>query len=89
MGRQFDIFVDGAETEIKSLEPGATAGTVRNKFKIAKGQARNLIIDARESGLSIEEAKRGIRMGYGAYADKIDRVEIIGDSFYLDEKVRR
>jgi hypothetical protein len=48
--RQPDALVDGRVTEFKSLSRGASDATVKNQLRTAKGQAPNVVIDARGSG---------------------------------------
>lgn len=58
--RTADAIVDGHRVEFKTLEPGAKSGTIVNQVQrsIRKGgQARDIIVDARRSGLSEVEAK--------------------------------
>ncbi len=87
--RRGDAFVDGIETEFKRLlESGADHNRVRNVIgKSAKGggQARNIFIDARGSGLTLEEAERGLAQAFGLKrnADRFDVVEILGDDFFI------
>ncbi|HEY7415561.1 MAG TPA: hypothetical protein VH593_10240, partial [Ktedonobacteraceae bacterium] len=55
--RTGDALVNGVPTEFKSLDPGATSDSVRNTVQRSikrGGQARNIIIDARGSGLTEE-----------------------------------
>ena len=83
-GRQGDRIIDGVKSELKSLDPGATSNTVRNVVNNSirgGGQARNIIIDARGSGLTEAEAARGIARARGISRGKIDNIRIIGDGF--------
>jgi hypothetical protein len=83
-GRQGDRFVDGVKTEYKTLDPGATSATIRNTVNnsIRKGgQARQIIIDARGSGLTEAEALKGIERAMGVSRGKVDRIRVIGDGF--------
>jgi len=78
--------VDGLKHEFKTLDPGAGSNTIRNiinKSKKRGGQARDWVIDARGSGLSEAEARRGLGRAVGAYGDKIDRITVIGDNYYF------
>src|SRR2546422_9151059 len=53
--RSADALVAGRLTEFKSLAPGAGSGTMRNTINQSikgGGQARDIIIDARSSGLT-------------------------------------
>ncbi|MDY0810580.1 RHS repeat-associated core domain-containing protein [Kitasatospora purpeofusca] len=80
--RMGDAEVDGVLTEFKSLKPGATNNTVKNDLNKAKGQARDVFIDARDSGLSEEEARRGIGRFLGANGqDRLNQIRILGDGF--------
>jgi len=84
-GRQADAYVDGVLHEFKTLDPGAASGRIKNVVSESLkggGQARNLIIDARGSGLSLPEAQRGIRRALGAAPGKLDRITIIGDDYF-------
>ncbi|NJO14489.1 MAG: hypothetical protein HC877_01700 [Thioploca sp.] len=76
--------IDGVQTEYKTLDPGATPSTVKNVVNNSirrGGQARQIIIDARGSGLTREEALAGIRKAMGISRGKIDQLRIIGDGF--------
>lgn len=84
VGRQGDRIIDGIKTEYKTLDLGATQNTVKNVVNnsIRKGgQARQIIIDARGSGLTREEAITGIEKAMGISRGKIDQLRIIGDGF--------
>lgn len=76
-----DALVDGVPWEFKSLGPGATNATVRNRLNDAKGQARNALVDARGSGLTEAEARRGIARFVGANPGRMDAIRIVGDGF--------
>jgi hypothetical protein len=82
--RTADAEVDGVESEFKSLSPGAKNSTVRNSINNSirrGGQSRDMIIDARGSGLTKVEAQRGLARAKNIARGKIDSVRIIGDSF--------
>lgn len=66
MVRNPDLIVDGVATEVKTLAVGATNLAVKNAWRHAEGQARVLLIDARRSGLTEDEADRGMARGAGA-----------------------
>lgn len=69
------------------MEPGATDGTIKNtvaKSIAGEGQARQIIIDARGSGLSKETAIKGTYRALGASNGKLDFIEVIGDGFFLE-----
>ncbi len=60
-GRTADARVNEVPVEFKSLDPGASDRTVKAALNSAKGQARYAVIDARGSGLTEDQADRGIR----------------------------
>lgn len=60
-GRTADARVNGISVEFKSLDPGASDRTVKAALNSAKGQARHAVIDARDSGLTEDQAHRGVR----------------------------
>jgi hypothetical protein len=77
-GRKPDALVDNTYTEFKSLDSGASNKTVKSALKDAKGQAAQAVIDARDSGLSEEEAGRGMRRFLGTpYGHRLDAIRII------------
>lgn len=83
-GRNPDAEVDGKPTEFKSLDFGATSATVKNQINNSirrGGQARDIIIDARISGLIESEAERGLERAKNITRGKIDCVRIIGDRY--------
>ncbi len=79
-----DATVDGVPTEFKSLDEGATNGTVKNQLNSAAGQADHAILDARNSGLTEEEAQRGINRFQGASPGKLKAIRIIGKGWEID-----
>jgi hypothetical protein len=86
-GRKPDAAVDGIPTEFKCLDPGASDRTVKAALTSAKGQAREVVIDGRDSGLTSEDADRGVRRFLGApYADRVDAIRIIGADHELEWK---
>lgn len=83
-GRNADAEADGIRTEFKSIQPGSTSATVKNQINNSirrGGQARNIIIDARDSGLTLAEANRGLERAKNISRGKIDSVRIIGDDY--------
>jgi hypothetical protein len=78
-----DALVDGVPTEFKSLDPGASNATVKAALNDAKGQARDVVIDARGSGLTQAEAERGIRRFLGAHPKRFDHIRIVADGFEI------
>ena len=87
--RTADAIVDGRPAEFKSMSPGADSATVRNEINNSirgPGQARDIILDARGSGLSEAEAIRGLNRVGGITRGKIDSVRIIGDGYDITRK---
>lgn len=86
-GRTPDAQVDAVSVEFKSLDPGASDRTVKAALNSAKGQARHAVIDARGSGLTEDEAQRGIRRFFGTpHGNRMDAVLIIGNNYSIDWK---
>jgi hypothetical protein len=84
--RAADALVAGRRTEFKSLDLGASSTTIRNTINHSikgGGQARDIIIDARGSGLTPIEAERGLGRVAGITRGKLDSVHIIGDGYHL------
>jgi hypothetical protein len=79
--RRADARLCGTEVEFKTLRPGASAATVKHALKRAKGQAPQVILDARHSGLEPSEADRGVRAHLGTPYRKVEVLRIIGDGF--------
>lgn len=90
-GRQGDRFVDGVKTEYKHPRPkpdGRPPDSITIKNNVTKsirkgGQARDIIIDARGTGLTKAEAERSIRraMHPDVSRGKVDNLRVIGDGF--------
>jgi len=79
-----DALVDGKPVEFKTLDPGATSGTIKNQVNKSisgMGQARDIVIDARGAGLDATEAARGLDRVGGITRGKLDSVHIIGDGY--------
>ena len=81
--RTADAAVDGVAHEFKTLLPGATSARVRNCLNRAKGQASRVVIDARGSGLTRDEAVRGLARAVAAYPDRFRLVRVICDDYDL------
>ena len=85
-GRQGDAYVDGIKTEFKTLGSGATPNTIKNDVnKSIKygGQARNFVIDARNTSLTKEEAEQGVFKALGISRGKVDYIEVIGKDYFF------
>ncbi|MFI5781461.1 hypothetical protein [Nocardia sp. NPDC051570] len=79
-----DAEVDGHPTEFKTMSPGATNTNVRNALNSAKGQADTAIIDGRGSGLTQDEAQRGVNRFLGANpAGRMTSIRIVGDGWEI------
>jgi hypothetical protein len=86
-GRQGDALIDGVLHEFKTLAPGATSSTIRNVVNNSirrGGQARNIVIDARGSGLSEADALEGATRALGISRGRIDNISIIGDGYFFN-----
>jgi hypothetical protein len=82
--RSRDALVDGIPTEFKTPDLGANGSTIKNQINDSTrrgGQARNMIIDARGSGLTEAEAMRGLARAKNITRGRIDSVRVIGDGF--------
>ena len=85
-GRQCDAFVDGIKTEFKTLNKYATPNTIKNDVNKSirqGGQARNFVIDARNTILSKDEAEQGVFKALGISKDKVDYIEVIGKGYFF------
>jgi hypothetical protein len=84
--RNADALVDGVRTELKKLD-GSVSKTIKNqvnKSKSGTGQAPNIIIDARGTGMTKEEALRGLKRALGGANEKVTKVtsiRVVGDGF--------
>lgn len=86
-GRTADARVNDVPVEFKSLDPGASDRTVKAALNSAKGQARYAVVDARGSGLTEDQAHRGIRRFSGTpHGNRLDAVLVIGDNYNIDWK---
>jgi hypothetical protein len=89
-GRQGDAIIDGLKHEFKTLDPGAMSNTVKNGVSASikrGGQARNIVIDARGSGLIEAEAIRGLGRAQGISRGLLDNITIIGDDFFITRAI--
>src|SRR5262249_21602026 len=88
--RQPDALVDGRVTEFKSIRPGASDATLKNQLRAAQGQAPNVVIDARSSGLDENSASLGLRRFLGSpWAQGRYTTILILDDDYLIGNLRR
>ncbi len=80
INRTPDAEVDGHAVEFKSLEPGADNSTIKNRLNEAKKQADRAILDTRGSGMSEDEARRGLARFLGTNA-RMTEIRIMGDGW--------
>ena len=86
--RTADFLVNGVQAELKTASKGGTINQFLNQVLRGKGQARNIIIDARNADITrAEAAKRLQRVVESDFTTgKIDSVEVIlkdGTSLFL------
>ncbi len=95
--RLFDCTIGGRKADIKSLDPGGSSNTMRNRTRESTsrgGQARDLVFDLRRSGVGESEARDGVARIWGLYGlsgargHKVDRIYVIGDGYYFEEDAR-
>ena len=82
-GRNCNTEVNGVRTELKKLKAGR-AETLANRIGKSTrrgGQARNLVIDSRGTGMTRDEADRGIAKERPVARGRLDYVHVVGDSF--------
>ena len=84
--RQPDALVDGRVTEFKSLSRGASDATVKNQLRTAKGQAPNVVIDARGSGLAEDSAAHGLRRFLGSpwARGRYESILVLGEDYRIE-----
>lgn len=85
-GRQADAFVDGVKTEFKTLDAGAVPSTIKNTVNQSirrEGQARRMVLDARNTSLTKGEAEQGVFKALGISRGKIDFIEVIGKDYFF------
>ena len=80
--RQGDRYIDNVKTEMKRMMGGssASAGTIKNQVgeSIKRGgQAREFVLDARNTTLSEVEALNGIALAMKYSRGKIDSIKVI------------
>lgn len=85
LGRTADLEVCGVETEVKSLQAGATSWTMENQLTRAIGQGQAVIVDARASGLKRRWAERGVERfsARRSWLGLVTSVRVIGDGYQL------
>jgi Contact-dependent growth inhibition CdiA C-terminal domain len=85
--RQHDADIDGRPVEFKSPDAEADHATVKNILRKAIGQAPEVVIDGRDTGLSHHDAERGLRRYLGTpWNRKIETIRIVGDDFDMTWK---
>ncbi|WP_367947004.1 hypothetical protein [Nocardia donostiensis] len=68
---------------LPACRDGASNNSVKNALNSAKGQADSAILDARGSGLTQQEAQRGLGRFLGANPDKMKSIRIVGDGWEI------
>ena len=82
--------IDGLKHEFKTLDPGAMSNTIKNVVSSSikrGGQARDIVIDARGSGLTQAEAIRGLGRAQGVARGMLDNITVIGDDFFINRAI--
>jgi hypothetical protein len=83
-GKIADFDVCGVATEVKTLNPGATSGTVANALRRGRDQGEVVIVNASASGLARHWADRGVReFASERRLGKVRAVRVIGAGFEL------
>ncbi len=94
MGRNADALIsqEPDKSEFKTFDPGADSTRVRNRVldSLKKGgQGRQIVIDARRSGLTYEEAVRsgfrvaGLLKTHDGFLERLDELRIVGAGYDL------
>lgn len=82
-----DVNARGLNSRLSTLGLArAGSGTVKNVVNKSirhEGQAREIVIDARGTGLSEDLAKRGAGRALGASRGKLDGLSILGDGYFF------
>jgi hypothetical protein len=97
-GRQGDALIDGVKHEFKTMAPGGGPNTIKNQvsksikngaLKTGEGQARNIIIDARNAGLTKEQAIEGLSIVSrpAIHRRRLDNVTIIGADYFINKAI--
>lgn len=72
--------VDDVTTVVKN---GRSKGSMQDRSKKGRLQARNIIIDVRNHDMSQEAAESGLGSIVSNYGADLDRVTVIGDVFTI------
>ena len=67
--RQPDALVDGRVTEFKGIKPGGSDASIKNQLDTARGQAPNVVVDARGSGVDEDGAALGMDGSWATRGD--------------------
>jgi hypothetical protein len=88
-GPTADFDVCGVKTEVKTLDPGATARTLVNALRRGRQQGEAVIVDATGSGLSRPLAERGVaHFAVGGDLGDVGQVRVLGAGFSLSYGLR-
>ncbi|MDH3348974.1 MAG: hypothetical protein OEM02_12855 [Desulfobulbaceae bacterium] len=86
-----DRLVDGARTEFKRFQTANPDKVLRKIEKSLKGggQAPNIVLDMRGKNMTYKEAVEVLnRLSGKPNAKRLDSIEIIGDNFYIRQRVK-
>jgi hypothetical protein len=75
-----------AAPSLKSIRAGATDATIKHQLRAAQGQAPNVVIDARSSGLDENSASLGLRRFLGSpwAQGRYTTILILGDDYMIE-----
>ena len=75
-GKSADFLVNGVKTELKTLT-GSGPTTIKNAVQEAAKQGEKILIDARNTGLSAEQAANQIARAQGNVGGLAGRVTVL------------
>ena len=75
-GKSADFLVDGVKTELKTLT-GSGPTTIKSAIETAAKQGEKILIDARQTGLSAEQAADQIARAQGNIGGLEGRVTVL------------
>ncbi|MEU6761587.1 hypothetical protein ABZ916_03585 [Streptomyces sp. NPDC046853] len=82
--KRADSLVDGVPTEFKSLSPEATPNAIKNNLNTAKKQARDAIIDTRNSTVSEDQAREVLgKWLRNNPPGRMNSIRIIGNNYNI------
>ncbi|MGW7076957.1 CdiA C-terminal domain-containing protein [Streptomyces sp. NPDC054866] len=82
--KRADSLVDGVPTEFKSLSPDATPNAIKNNLNTAKKQARDAIIDTRNSTVGEDQAREVLgKWLRNNPPGRMNSIRIIGNNYNI------